>query len=86
MKINKKLVIDFEVNKKIQKNIDLLERIYKKFNKFTEEEKKSERGKLYERLFYNKIGRMEVLSLAARRGGQINDKEFLILTNRYEEY
>jgi len=29
---------------------------------------------------------MEVLSLAAKRKGQINDKEFLILTNRYEEY
>ena len=86
MRINEKLVINFEVNDKIKKNINILEKIYQKFNSFSDEKKKGDIGDLYERVFFNKIGRMEVFSLAAKRKGQINDKEFLILTNRYEEY
>ena len=36
MRINEKLVIDFEVNDKIKKNINILEEIYQKFNSFSD--------------------------------------------------
>ena len=34
MRINEKLVIDFEVNDKIKKNINILEKIYQKWKYF----------------------------------------------------
>ena len=40
MKINEKLVIDFEVNDKIKKNINILEKIHQKFNSFSDEKRK----------------------------------------------
>ena len=53
MRINEKLVIDFEVNDKIKKNINIPEKIYQKFNSFSDEKKKGDIGDLYERVFFN---------------------------------
>ena len=56
MKINEKLKITFPVNNKyLKRDIDILEKIFKRYNKLNKEKKQGDIGNLYERIFYNYV-------------------------------
>ena len=87
MKINEKLEITFPVNNKyLKKDINILERIFKRYNKLNKEKKQEDIGNLYERIFYNYVRQIESDALAEIRAKKITEEQFMILTNRYEEF
>jgi|GEM_PF-675817 hypothetical protein len=87
MKINEKLEITFPVNNKyLKKDINILERIFKRYNKLNKEKKQGDIGNLYERIFYNYVRQIESDALAEIRAKKITEEQFMILTNRYEEF
>ena len=87
MRINEKLEITFPVNNKyLKKDINILERIFKRYKKLNKEKKQGDIGNLYERIFYNYVRQIESDALAEIRAKKITEEQFMMLTNRYEEF
>ena len=87
MKINEKLEITFPVNNKyLKKDINILERIFKRYNKLNKEKKQGDIGNLYERIFYNYVRQIESDALAEIRAKKITEEQFMILMKNFKEF